>query len=315
MQGLQGQLAAKSQELMLNGVDFQQQFVALVMKHAKRKNSAKNYEAQTPKMHKGTVKRYLTDLQNSLLQLLKKQLLGASSATPHPIRMVCDMFVQEFGQAASKYVKPEENKAGVLDKAKLIVNYQERTDELIREFSKVSASHNFTSFIESNAGGVAEATGPTVQDINLTNQLVGEVQLFIFTMRWVIYEFYQFKKLKKEKLLVSGDFEALEDDIVFIIHKLVMKEQVLKAMIVLNRLFKNKLDKDIRKKYKLIAENQSAYFPIESGDSEETLTPALREILMQCKKSREVPFKKAVIEFQTIMGSPDIPPLDKLYKL
>ena len=67
LQGLQGQLAAKSQELMLNGVDFQQQFVALVMKHAKRKNSAKNYEAQTPKMHKGTVKRYLTDLQNSLL--------------------------------------------------------------------------------------------------------------------------------------------------------------------------------------------------------------------------------------------------------
>lgn len=111
-----------------------------------------------------------------------------------------------------------------------------------------------SSFLESTAGGAADP-GPTVQDINLTNQLVGEVQLFIFTMRWVIYEFYQFKKLKKEKLLVSGDFEALEDDIVFILHKLVMKQQVLNGMIVLNRLFKNKIDKDIRKKYKLIAQN------------------------------------------------------------
>lgn len=107
LMGLQKQLAAKSQEMILNGVDFQQQFVSLVMKHAKRKKSAKNLESQTPKMHKGTVKRYLTDLQNSILQLLKKQLLGSGSATAHPIRMVCDMFVEEFGEAYSKYVLPE----------------------------------------------------------------------------------------------------------------------------------------------------------------------------------------------------------------
>lgn len=154
--------------------------------------------------------------------------------------------------------------------------------------------------------------------MNLTNQLVGEVQLFIFTMRWVMYEFYQFKALRKEDLLVAGDFEALEDDLVFIIHKIVMKDQVLNSMVVLNRVYKNKADKDIRKKYKLVSDHQSVYFPIEQGSSDtnfKTMTPALIEILDMCKKSKEMPFKKAVIEFQAIMGSSNLSPLDKLYKL
>lgn len=30
-------------------------------------------------------------------------------------------------------------------------------------------------------------------DINVTNQLIGEVQGFIFVMRWLIYEFYGFR--------------------------------------------------------------------------------------------------------------------------
>ena len=54
---------------------------------------------------------------------------------------------------------------------------------------------------------------------------------------------------------MSGDFEALEDDLVFIIHKIVMKDQVLNSMVVLNRVYKNKADKDIRKKYKLVYEH------------------------------------------------------------
>jgi len=38
-------------------------------------------------------------------------------------------------------------------------------------------------------------------------------------MRWVVFEFYDFKGLKNEGLLQTNDFEALEDDIVYIIHK------------------------------------------------------------------------------------------------
>ena len=119
-------------------------------------------------------------------------------------------------------------------------------------------------------------------------------------MRWVMYEFYQFKALRKEQLLVAGDFEALEDDLVFIIHKIVMKDQVLSSMVVLNRVYKNKADKDIRKKYKLVTEHQSQFFPIEQGQSDtnyKTMTPALIEILDMCKQSKEMPFKKAVLEF------------------
>jgi len=29
-----------------------------------------------------------------------------------------------------------------------------------------------------------------VDEINLTNQLIGEVQGFIFVMRWLLFEFY-----------------------------------------------------------------------------------------------------------------------------
>lgn len=58
-----------------------------------------------------------------------------------------------------------------------------------------------------------------VGDINLTNQLIGEVQGFIFVMRWLIYEFYGFKGLKQEGLLNAADFDALEDDMLYIIHK------------------------------------------------------------------------------------------------
>jgi hypothetical protein len=28
------------------------------------------------------------------------------------------------------------------------------------------------------------------KEVNLTNQLIGEVQAFIFVLRWMLYEFY-----------------------------------------------------------------------------------------------------------------------------
>lgn len=40
-----------------------------------------------------------------------------------------------------------------------------------------------------------------LDEINMTNQLIGEVQGFIFVMRWLLFEFYGFKKLKNEGFL------------------------------------------------------------------------------------------------------------------
>lgn len=75
-----------------------------------------------------------------------------------------------------------------------------------------------------------------LDDINLSSQMVGEVQAFIFTMRWVLYEFYSFKKMKKEGIVNSGDFDQLEDDIIYVLHKAVVKNQVLETLVILNRL-------------------------------------------------------------------------------
>ena len=102
-----------------------------------------------------------------------------------------------------------------------------------------------------------------VEDINLTNQLIGEVQGFIFVMRWLIYEFYGFKSLKQEGLLSAADFDALEDDILYIIHKVTCVNQVYETLLVLSRLLNNQDDRLLRKKYRAIEENQSEFFPIE----------------------------------------------------
>ena len=45
------------------------------------------------------------------------------------------------------------------------------------------------------------------------------MQGFILVMRWLVYEFYNFRALKQEGLLRAVDFEAIEDDVLFIIHK------------------------------------------------------------------------------------------------
>jgi len=102
------------------------------------------------------------------------------------------------------------------------------------------------------------------QDINLTNQLIGEVQAFIFVIRWLIYEFYQFKQLKRDKLLRAQDYDALEDDMLYIIHKITVSKDVFKGLLVLTRIANRTEDKDLRDKYKQIGQFNSKYFPLEN---------------------------------------------------
>lgn len=82
---------------------------------------------------------------------------------------------------------------------------------------------------------------------------------------------------------------------------------------VLSRLLNNKTDKSLREKYRLIAKNQSPYFPIDSVGGFQS--PVLVEIIKMSRRAKELPFKKAIHEFKAIMGSGALSPLDKLYKL
>ena len=63
--------------------------------------------------------------------------------------------------------------------------------------------------------------------------------------------------MKKEGILSSNDFDQLEDDIIYVLHKAVVKNQVLETLVILNRLINNKTDKNIRKRYRLIEKYQS----------------------------------------------------------
>ena len=60
------------------------------------------------------------------------------------------------------------------------------------------------------------------------------------------------------------DFDALEDDVLFILHKLIVKNEVYSTLIVLSRLLNNKDDKLIRDKYKSLTKFQSELFPIQT---------------------------------------------------
>lgn len=108
-----------------------------------------------------------------------------------------------------------------------------------------------------------------VTDINLTNQLIGEVQGFIFIMRWFIYEFYSFKQLKSDGLLQYTDFEALEDDLLYTIHQVTVQNGVYDTLLVLSRLLNNRDDKKIRDKYKQIEKHHSKFFPIQMWPEED----------------------------------------------
>ena len=59
-----------------------------------------------------------------------------------------------------------------------------------------------------------------------------------------------------------SDFEAIEEDVLYIIHQNVVCKEVHETLLILSRLNKNKADKNMRDKYKLIQMNQSKYFPL-----------------------------------------------------
>lgn len=170
-----------------------------------------------------------------------------------------------------------------------------------------------------------EETQQQLKEINLTNQLIGEVQGFIFIMRWAIYEFYNFKQLEKEHLLLRQDFTAIDDDMVMILHKTTVKGQVFPILLILSRMLNYKQDKSIRKAYKLLDKNHTPYYPLENkpkgadqlriatNPSQEN--KALAEIVRLCSTGRQNPFKKAIDKFREIMGSDSLTPLDRLYKL
>ena len=82
-------------------------------------------------------------------------------------------------------------------------------------------------------------------------------------MRWLVYEFYNFKYLRGEGYLQSADFEAIEDDVLFILHKKIVQKEVFETLLVLTRLLNNVEDKKIRHKYKKIDKFRSKLFPLE----------------------------------------------------
>ena len=120
-------------------------------------------------------------------------------------------------------------------------NFKSKTTELktewVRQASKCAQSIDVESIHQLDTE--MNDTVDNVGDINLTNQLIGEVQGFIFVMRWLIYEFYGFKGLKQEGLLSAADFDALEDDMLYIIHKVTCVNQVYETLLVLSRLLNN----------------------------------------------------------------------------
>ena len=93
----------------------------------------KNLEFQTPKMHPGTIKKYLTETQNQILCLLKKHMLEQKN---HPISIICQIFRENFGKAYEKYSKPSTNPSGGLDKAGVIRIFKQKTKQLQSEFIK-----------------------------------------------------------------------------------------------------------------------------------------------------------------------------------
>jgi hypothetical protein len=67
--------------------------------------------------------------------------------------------------------------------------------------------------------------------------------------------------------LQMSDFDAIEEDMLFTIHKITVSNEVHETLLIMSRLNKNKIDKSLREKYGLIAKNQSKYFPLEVLDN------------------------------------------------
>jgi hypothetical protein len=110
---------------------------------------------------------------------------------------MCEMFRKEFTKAYSKYAQPQKDQSGQLDKLGLVQKFQKRTQELQQEYTRIQFENN-ESLIDMNKESGAftvseildqedEQNTMKLKEINLTNQLIGEVQHFVFVMRWVIY--------------------------------------------------------------------------------------------------------------------------------
>ena len=93
--------------------EFQIQFYDTIEKLVSKTKSSK-FEQQTPKIHSGTVKRYLSEIQIHILALLKKHILQSRD---HPIVLICELFQESFEKAYQTYTRPEVNESGVRDKA------------------------------------------------------------------------------------------------------------------------------------------------------------------------------------------------------
>ena len=136
------------------------------------------------------------------------------------------------------------------------MDYQRANEESLTNLQDSDYQSTIMATQNQSVSAIMESHEQEAQDqtneINLTNQLLGETQVFILTMRVVLYEFYCIRNLKQEGLLQHQDFDSLEDDIFYIIQRMVVRADVLSIMVVLSRLMNNKTDKQIRKKYRYI---------------------------------------------------------------
>jgi len=113
--------------------------------------------------------------------------------------------------------------------------------------------------------------------------------------------------MKSEGLLEQSDIEALDDDILFILHKVTVSNEVYETLIVLTRLLNNADDKKIRDKYKLIKIHQSKNFPFDTRnfnmeDPNDITTicdnPVFIKIIeLANTPPMKKPFEKAILEF------------------
>ena len=149
----------------------------------------------------------------------------------------------------------------------------------------------------------------------------------------MLFEFYQFKEYKKEKLIAGCDFEAIEEDLEFIIHKKVVSEEVNIILIVLSRILNTREDKKLRLTEKQMIQKLPKFFPIELEQENQanpndpqidstadydnpSYTSTQKLILKQLRESEsQKPFSKAIKEVRKVFASQSLSPLDKLYKM
>jgi len=68
--------------------------------------------------------------------------------------------------------------------------------------------------------------------------------------------------LKQEGYLTFKDFESLEEDILFILHKKTVQREVFEILVILSRLLNNKEDKLFRDKYRHLKRTYAPLYPI-----------------------------------------------------